>query len=177
MPRRLALLLAAIAVAVLIIFLPRRAPAPTAPSAVPSPAPSLPSATATAPPAIKVAATTATEPEEISAAINLNAPGGTIGGDLEMLNTVFTDWRLNFPRIGNPWGENVEITTMLTTPTVRGASHFPRTHPAINSAGELCDRWGTPFHFHAISGTRMEIRSAGPDKKFGTADDAVLTPP
>ncbi len=53
---------------------------------------------------------------------------------------------------------------------------IPPDQPAINRAGELCDRWGTPFFFHAESATRMEIRSAGPDQKMWSADDVVLSP-
>ena len=43
----------------------------------------------------------------------------------------------------------------------------------INARGELIDNWGTPFFFHQVSGTEMEIRSAGPDMKMWTADDLV----
>ncbi len=49
-------------------------------------------------------------------------------------------------------------------------------NPSINAQGELCDRWGTPFFFHAESGTKMEIRSAGPDRQLWTDDDGVLKP-
>ena len=47
---------------------------------------------------------------------------------------------------------------------------------AINRNGELCDRWGTPFFFHAESAAHMEIRSAGPDKKMWTDDDVAFSP-
>ena len=73
--------------------------------------------------------------------------------------------------------EHAEITAALTGDNSLGLRLIPRTHPAINAAGELVDRWGTPFLFHALAGDRMEVRSAGPDKKFGTPDDARLTPP
>ena len=53
---------------------------------------------------------------------------------------------------------------------------IPPGHRAIDRNGELCDRWGTPFFFHAESATHMEIRSAGPDKKMWTDDDVALTP-
>jgi hypothetical protein len=43
----------------------------------------------------------------------------------------------------------------------------------INGKGELVDYWGTPFFFHQLSGTEMEIHSAGPDKVMWTADDLV----
>ena len=50
-------------------------------------------------------------------------------------------------------------------------------HPAINrTTGELLDRYGTPYFFHAESGTRMTITSAGPDKKLHTSDDETFTP-
>jgi hypothetical protein len=43
----------------------------------------------------------------------------------------------------------------------------------VNGAGELVDPWGTPFFFHQLSATEMEIRCAGPDKVLFTADDLV----
>jgi hypothetical protein len=113
----------------------------------------------------------------VSVAAALNDPGSTITRDLTLLNDLLSDWRLNFPNAGNPWGENAEITAALTGDNSLGLRLIPRTHPAINTAGELVDRWGTPFLFHALAGDRMEVRSAGPDKKFGTPDDARLTPP
>ena len=57
-----------------------------------------------------------------------------------------------------------------------GFAFIPPGNPAINARGELCDRWGTPFFFHQLSGSQMEIRSAGPDRKLWTPDDEVLTP-
>ena len=33
-----------------------------------------------------------------------------------------------------------------------------------------------PYHFHQISGTRIEIRSAGPDGQVWTEDDLLLSP-
>ncbi len=106
----------------------------------------------------------------------LNAPGGTIRRDLEVLNELFVDFQTNFPSTGNPVGENAEITAALTGANPARFAFLPKNHPAINAAGELCDRWGTPFRFHQLSGRQMEIRSAGPDQKFGTADDAEFAP-
>lgn len=103
----------------------------------------------------------------------LNAPGGTIQRDLEIVNELFATWQTNFPKEGNPVGENAEITAALAGANPLRFAFLPRRHPAINPAGELCDRWGTPFRFHQISGRQMEIRSAGPDRKFGTPDDAL----
>jgi len=106
----------------------------------------------------------------------LNAPDSTIQRDLGVMNEIFSAWQTNFPREGNPVGENAEITAALTGDNRLGFALIPKKHPAIDSRGELCDRWGTPFSFHQLSGTQMEIRSAGPDRKFHTDDDAVLTP-
>ena len=108
---------------------------------------------------------------------DLNAPGGTIRRDLEILNELFATWQTNFPRSGNPVGENVEITAALVGENPLRFAFMSRRHRAINSRGELCDRWGTPFRFHQLSGQQMEIRSAGPDRKFGTADDVFWSPP
>jgi hypothetical protein len=112
----------------------------------------------------------------ITLADELNAPGGDIHHDLMILQDIFIAWRTNYPHDGNPVGENDEITAALTGGNSLKLALIPASHPAINASGELCDRWGTPFVFHQLSGTRMEIRSAGPDRKLYTADDAVLTP-
>ena len=113
----------------------------------------------------------------VSVAAELNSPRHDITRDLSLLNDLLTDWRLNFPNVGNPWGENAEITSALTGENSLGLRLIARSHPAINTDGELADRWGTPFRFHALAGDRMELRSAGPDKRFGTPDDALLAPP
>lgn len=114
---------------------------------------------------------------ESAVAEALNAPENSIQRDLAILDEVFAMWLTNFPREGNPVGENAEITAALTGDNIHRFAFIPRRHRAINVRGELCDRWGTPFRFHQLSGRQMEIRSAGPDRKFGTADDAALTPP
>ncbi len=112
-----------------------------------------------------------------SLATELNSPRSDITRDLNFINDLFTNWRINFPHLGHPFGENSEITAALLGENPYRLPLMPRDHPAINAAGELTDRWGTPFLFHALASDRMEIRSAGPDKKFGTADDVRLTPP
>ncbi|MFM1749764.1 MAG: hypothetical protein RLZZ188_3430, partial [Verrucomicrobiota bacterium] len=110
-------------------------------------------------------------------AARLNAADSTIQRDLEILDQVFEAWRTNFPREGNPVGENRDITRALSGTNRINFALIPAKHPSINTAGELCDRWGTPFRFHQLSGEQMEIRSAGPDRRFATPDDAVWMPP
>lgn len=48
---------------------------------------------------------------------------------------------------------------------------LPDTHVALNSKGQLIDRWGVPLFFHALGDGRYELRSAGPDKSMWTSDD------
>jgi hypothetical protein len=104
----------------------------------------------------------------------LNAPDGTLRRDLQILDELFGAFRTNFPRLGNPVGENAEITAALTGANPARFVFIAPRHRAINARGELCDRWGTPYRFHQLSGTHMEIRSAGPDRKFATPDDVLL---
>jgi hypothetical protein len=111
--------------------------------------------------------------EEFPLAAPLNAPAGTIARDLDALAQILDAWRTNFPGQGNPVGENSEIAAALAGDNPQHLVLIPRNHRAFNDRGELCDRWGTPFRFHALSGEHMDLRSAGPDRKFGTADDAV----
>lgn len=104
----------------------------------------------------------------------LNSSEGTIRRDLEILDELFVAFQTNFPRLGNPVGENAEITAALTGDNPAKFVFISLRHRAVNARGELCDRWGTPFRFHQVSGTQMEIRSAGPDRKFATADDTLF---
>ncbi len=114
------------------------------------------------------------EPSEIADA--LNTPSGDIRADLRIVNELITTFRTNFPHDGNPVGDNAKITATLAGKNRLQLALIAPNHPAINRAGELCDRWGTPFFFHAESGTRMEIRSAGPDQKLFTTDDVIFAP-
>jgi hypothetical protein len=130
-----------------------------------------------APAQSKIPPVPAPPPAEIShLADQLNAAPGDIRADLRILEEVLANFRSNFPHDGNPVGDNAEITTALTGKNKLRYAVIPPNHPAINRAGELCDRWGTPFFFHAESGSRMGVRSAGPDKKMWTADDVVADP-
>ena len=75
---------------------------------------------------------------------------------------------------GNPVGTNPEITRALNGDNPKQVKFISEDLGLrINGRGELVDYWGTPFFFHQLSGTEMEIRSAGPDKIMWTADDLV----
>lgn len=149
--------------------------------ATPPPVPPAPPPAARDLPAPRIAAPNVPDPTQAASdfpiAAPLNAPDSNIGRDLEIVRQLFEAWLSNFPREGNPIGENAEITAALMGENRLGLALIPRGHRALNERGELCDRWGTPFRFHQLSGTQMEVRSAGPDRKFATEDDAMLTPP
>jgi hypothetical protein len=75
---------------------------------------------------------------------------------------------------GNPVGTNPEITKALNGENPKQVRFLTEESGLrINARGELVDYWGTPFFFHQLSGTEMEIRSAGPDRVMWTADDLV----
>ena len=74
----------------------------------------------------------------------------------------------------NPVGTNPEITKALNGDNPKQARFIKEELGLrINSGGELVDYWGTPFFFHQLSGTEIEIHSAGPDKVMWTSDDLV----
>jgi len=102
-----------------------------------------------------------------------SGPGLTPFTVLENMRSVFRQYSQRFG--GNPVGNNREITAALNGSN-RGQAVMvnPEDGMQINSDGELVDNWGTPFFFHQMSRTEMEIRSAGPDRKLWNSDDLVL---
>jgi hypothetical protein len=92
---------------------------------------------------------------------------------LENLRTVFRSYASMFG--GNPVGNNFEITHALLGENPKQAKFLnAESGLRINFKRELVDNWGTALFFHQLSGTEMEIHSAGPDKKMWTADDLVM---
>jgi hypothetical protein len=74
---------------------------------------------------------------------------------------------------GNPVGTNPEITKQLGGDNPKQVNFLKADGNRVNANGELVDAWGTPYFFHQLSGTEMEIRSAGPDRVMWTLDDLV----
>lgn len=93
-----------------------------------------------------------------------------ITADLDKLSLSLRDYRTLMTQ--NPVGTNEEITAALTGGNSKGARLAP-DESKVNGEGKLVDRWGTPYFFHQMSATSMEIHSAGPDKKMGTDDDII----
>jgi len=77
-------------------------------------------------------------------------------------------WRSIYRKSGNPVGNNQDLVRAFLGDNPNGVIFLSPDNPAINKKGELCDRYGHPFFFHAESGTHMEVRSAGPAAIFGS---------
>ncbi len=71
----------------------------------------------------------------------------------------------------NPIGDNQEITACLLGQNLKQIKFEIPSGSIINEKQELCDNWGTPYFFHQLSASEMEVRSAGEDKTLWTADD------
>jgi hypothetical protein len=100
-----------------------------------------------------------------------------VSNDLRILRDLFFHYQIAVKDpSGNPGGTHEEIVRALQGRNRARLAFVPEHHPALNAQGQLVDRWGTPYFFHALSSTRMEIRSAGPDQKMYTPDDALLSP-
>jgi hypothetical protein len=74
---------------------------------------------------------------------------------------------------GNPVGTNPEITRALAGDNPKHINFLKADGNRVNGQGELIDPWGTPYFFHQLSGSEMEVRSAGPDRRMYTSDDLV----
>jgi hypothetical protein len=74
----------------------------------------------------------------------------------------------------NPIGTNAEIMSAVGGQNRQQARLGVPEGMVLNEHGELLDRWGTPYFFHALAKDEMEVRSAGPDRTLWTGDDVVL---
>lgn len=92
---------------------------------------------------------------------------------MENMRAVFRQYSLRFG--GNPTGINREITTALNGGNSKQVVFLDSEDGIrVNARGELVDNWGTPYFFHQLSRTEMEIHSAGPDGKMWTEDDLII---
>lgn len=90
---------------------------------------------------------------------------------LDKVNLMLRDFRT---RMGtNPVGTNAEIMKAVMGDNPKNARLGPPEGQTLNGNGELVDMWGTPYFFHQMTATHMEIHSAGPDRTFGTPDDII----
>lgn len=110
----------------------------------------------------------------IASEVVLNAPEGLPADDLATLDLLISTYRRSMGE--NPIGENEEITAALLGRNAKHLGFLPEQGSFLNASGQLVDRWGTPYFFHAMAADRLEIRSAGPDREWWTKDDLTLSP-
>lgn len=68
-------------------------------------------------------------------------------------------------------GANEEFAAALMGRNANKMVFLAPPHACLNAQGQLVDRWQTPLFFHVRDATRVDIRSAGPDKEMWTEDD------
>lgn len=101
------------------------------------------------------------------------SPGLSPAIVLENMRSMFRQYNSRFG--GNPVGNNLEITSVLNGGNPAHAVFLnPEDGLRVNGRGELVDNWDTPYFFHQLSRTEMEIHSAGPDRRMWTSDDLVI---
>jgi hypothetical protein len=163
--------------------LPRVTPnPPPPPSTVDTPPPATaqlpvaPAAPATAAPAAAVTASVTPPPPAarvLPGSVNeIPAAPEEIAEDLSAVDSAIRNYQAVHGE--NPIGSNTEITAALLGNNPKQIKLEVPAGSQLNGAGEMCDRWGTPYFFHQLSATEMEIRSAGPDRQMWTGDDAQM---
>lgn len=96
---------------------------------------------------------------------------GPVEDELDSVAQLLYFYRQGFGE--NPVGDNGDLVAALLGENGKKAAYLTRDCPALVD-GQLVDRWGTPYWFHAKSGREMEIVSAGPDRELFTGDDLHL---
>jgi len=92
--------------------------------------------------------------------------------DLTLLSRLMENSLLLLKSAANrPLSANEDWADLLCGKNAAQERFLPEQHAALNTKGQIIDRWGTPLFFHALGGGRYELRSAGPDKKMWTTDD------
>jgi hypothetical protein len=97
--------------------------------------------------------------------------------DIESVHRLLDVFQLLVKSGGSiPLGSNEDVVLALTGKNPHQVKFLSLEHPAIDKQGRFVDRWETPLYFHAISRDRIEIRSAGPDRRMWTGDDIHRNP-
>ena len=92
--------------------------------------------------------------------------------DLTLMSHLMDNSRLLLKSAADrPLSANEDWADFLRGKNSARERFLPDNHIALNTKGQLVDRWGTPLFFHALGGGRFDIRSAGPDRKLWTDDD------
>jgi hypothetical protein len=86
---------------------------------------------------------------------------------------VYDLFRFFLQELGSyPAGENnAQWMNALRGANAERLAILPSDHPRLSADGSLRDAWGEPFFIHQISSSKIQIRSAGPDRVLFSADD------
>jgi hypothetical protein len=68
-------------------------------------------------------------------------------------------------------GANEEFAAALLGKNAAKEVFLTSPHACLNDQSQLIDRWGTALFFHVRNATRIDLRSAGPDREMWTEDD------
>jgi hypothetical protein len=99
-------------------------------------------------------------------------PERTVQQDLTDFSRVLSNYALLHKQSHPlPQGANEEIAAALLGKKAKTEPFLKPTDACFNAQGQLIDRWQTPLYFHAQDHSRMDIRSAGPDREMWTLDD------
>ncbi|MDD5199193.1 MAG: hypothetical protein PHC88_05265 [Terrimicrobiaceae bacterium] len=109
-------------------------------------------------------------PGAVEASQTLNQSGQSAREDMQAVHTVLADYHTVFGEVP-PGGLNEEITRGLMGDNPKKIIFLRAKESDLSASGELLDRWGTPYFFHKLSHDLIDLRSAGPDRKFWTRDD------
>ena len=181
-------LVAALAAAAIVAVWLQRVPVSPSPQAAPEPE-AAPPLVAVAPPRVTADSPVATPSTPAPAtphprlagsplARELNAPTSDATRDVAALHGMLRQYlRQLHQRPGHPIGNDADLARVLTGQNPMKLVVLPPSHPALSADGRLRDRWGTPYFIHPRGSGAFEIRSAGPDRKLFTADDAIANPP
>ena len=105
----------------------------------------------------------------------LGPPEATAEDDVRLLAMLFADYASVFKQV--PLGMHTEIVSAFRGDNPRKIQYIPEGHPAVDSAGQIVDRWDEPYFFHVISKDAVEIISSGADRLLFTEDDIRYRPP
>jgi hypothetical protein len=102
------------------------------------------------------------------------APDGSPARDMSLLaRSIAAFLTIHKQAVERPLSANEEWSAALRGQRPGTTRWLEDSAPVFSPTGVIIDRHGSPVHFHALGHLSWEIRSAGPDRKLFTDDDAV----